>query len=102
MARYAFNEFWSFVAGWAILLDLLILIAISTLSIANYLAAFSGVLDDGLPELLIALAVLAGIVRYNLLGLAPRGRRTAILAIADLALVGLIVILGFALVFDPG
>ena len=29
MARYAFNEFWSFIAGWAILLDYLILIAIS-------------------------------------------------------------------------
>src|SRR5436190_21527156 len=31
MARYGFNEFVSFVAGWAILLDFLILIAISTL-----------------------------------------------------------------------
>ena len=30
MARYAFNELLSFVAGWAILLDFLILIAIST------------------------------------------------------------------------
>ena len=28
-ARYAFDEFWSFVAGWAILLDYLIVMAIS-------------------------------------------------------------------------
>src|ERR671916_3218211 len=27
-ARYAFNELWSFIAGWAILLDFLILIAV--------------------------------------------------------------------------
>ena len=27
-ARYAFNELWSFVAGWAILLDYVILIAV--------------------------------------------------------------------------
>ena len=29
IARYGFNELWSFVAGWAILLDYLILIAIT-------------------------------------------------------------------------
>src|SRR6187551_3008378 len=40
MARHAFNELVSFVAGWAILLDFLILIAISTLSIGHYLMAF--------------------------------------------------------------
>src|ERR671936_841586 len=48
MARYAFNEFWSFVAGWAILLDYLILIAICALSNGHYLAAFwSNLADDG-------------------------------------------------------
>ncbi len=41
-ARYAFNELWSFVAGWAILLDFLILIAITSLSATNYLATFWG------------------------------------------------------------
>ena len=41
-ARYAFNELWSFVAGWAILLDFLILIAIASLSATNYLATFWG------------------------------------------------------------
>src|ERR671936_1229675 len=48
MARYAFNELWSFVAGWAILLDYLILIAITSLSIGHYLSAFwSHLADDG-------------------------------------------------------
>ena len=37
LARYAFNELWSFVAGWAILLDYLIVIAISVFSISHYL-----------------------------------------------------------------
>ena len=41
-ARYAFNELWSFVAGWAMLLDFLILIAIASLSATNYLATFWG------------------------------------------------------------
>ena len=35
LARYAFNELWSFVAGWAILLDYLIVIAIATAAIAK-------------------------------------------------------------------
>jgi basic amino acid/polyamine antiporter, APA family len=102
MARYAFNELVSFVAGWAILLDFLILIAISTLSIGHYLMAFwSGFGDDGL-DLAIALLVLLGVARYNFLGRAPRGRRSVGLAIVDLALVLLIVVLGLTTSFDPG
>src|SRR5918996_2429582 len=87
MARYAFNELLSFVAGWAILLDFLILIAISTLSIGHYLTAFwSGFGDQG-GDLAIALFVLFLVARYNFLGKAPRGRRTIALSIVDLALV---------------
>ena len=40
MARYAFNELVSFIAGWAILLDYLILIAIARSRSAHYLTAF--------------------------------------------------------------
>jgi APA family basic amino acid/polyamine antiporter len=102
MARYGFNELLSFVAGWAILLDFLILIAISALSIGHYLAAFwSGLGDDGL-DLVIAGVVLVGVARYNFLGRAPRGRRSAALAVVDLALVLLIVVLGLATNFHPG
>ena len=37
-ARYAFNELVSFVAGWAILLDYVILIAVTAFTATNYLA----------------------------------------------------------------
>src|SRR5947208_5047637 len=101
MARYAFNEFWSFVAGWAILLDYLILIAISSLSIGNYLMAFWSHFADSGFDLAIAAVVLAAIARYNVMGRTPRGRRTAALAVLDLILVLLIVALGLALAFHP-
>jgi APA family basic amino acid/polyamine antiporter len=101
MARYAFNELLSFVAGWAILLDFLILIAISTLSIGHYLTAFSTEFGDDGITLAIALGVLFLVARYNYLGKAPRGRRTIALSIVDLALVLMIVGLGLATAFDP-
>jgi APA family basic amino acid/polyamine antiporter len=101
MARYGFNELLSFVAGWAILLDFLILIAISALSIGHYLAAFWSALNDAGVDLAIALLVLFGVARYNYLGLAPRGRRSAALAVIDLALVTLIVVIGLTTNFHP-
>ena len=42
IARYGFNELWSFVAGWAILLDYLILIAITAFATTDYAGRRSG------------------------------------------------------------
>ena len=42
IARYAFNELWSFVAGWAILLDYLILIALCAFATTDYLGGVLG------------------------------------------------------------
>jgi APA family basic amino acid/polyamine antiporter len=101
MARFAFNEVLSFVAGWAILLDFLILIAISTLSIGHYLGAFWTGFDDRGSTLAIGLFVLLLVARYNFLGKAPRGRRTITLSLVDMSLVLMIVGLGVATAFDP-
>ena len=46
-ARYAFDEFWSFVAGWAILLDYLIVMAMGAVVISEYLSVFWNELDEG-------------------------------------------------------
>src|ERR671930_2113876 len=54
-ARYAFNELLSFVAGWMILLDYIILIAVTSFSAANYIGgAFWSPLAQGLPEFALA------------------------------------------------
>ena len=77
LARYAFNELWSFVAGWAILLDYLILIAITAFATTDYLALFWGELAHGAPELLLASAVIVYVAWVNMrgAGLAPLGAR---------------------------
>ena len=50
LARYGFNELWSFVAGWAILLDYLILIAITAFGTTDYAALFWDELAHGAPR----------------------------------------------------
>src|SRR6202044_3277966 len=46
-ARYAFNELVSFIAGWAIVLDYTILIAVTALTVPAYLAVFWPALGPG-------------------------------------------------------
>ena len=67
-ARYAFNELWSFIAGWAVLLDFLILIAVTAFVATNYVAAFWAPLGDGAPELAIALAIIGYVAVRNIRG----------------------------------
>jgi basic amino acid/polyamine antiporter, APA family len=58
LARYGFNELWSFIAGWAILLDYLILIAITAYGVTDYLTPFWGEFAHGAPQLLVALGII--------------------------------------------
>ena len=50
LARHAFNELVSFIAGWAILLDYLILIAVCAFATTDYAAVFWSQLDSGAPD----------------------------------------------------
>ena len=102
IARYAFNELWSFVAGWAILLDYLILIALCAFATTDYLAVFWGELSEGAPELGFAFAVIGYVALVNVRGAGSRRwERAAIVVFADLALQLLLVLLGLALLLEP-
>src|SRR3954447_9177459 len=86
-ARYAFNELWSFVAGWAILLDFLILVAVTSLSATNYLAASGGALGQGAGEMVAPPAIIIYVAVRNVRGFGPGGgSRIARLVVADIAL----------------
>ena len=102
IARYAFNELWSFVAGWAICLDYLILIALTAYATTNYVAVFWSPFDSGAPEFLLATAVVVAVAVVNVRGSAPRRfQRAALLVLADLVLQLVVVAFGLALVFEP-
>jgi len=101
-ARYAFNELVSFIAGWAILLDYVILIAVTAYSATQYLKTFWSPLGGHLESLALALAFIALVVLGNIRGFGGRrARRVGILVAGDLALQAFIVVLGLALFFDP-
>lgn len=102
-ARYAFNELWSFVAGWAILLDFLILVAVTALAATNYLAVFWEPLGGGAVEAVACVAIIGYVAIRNIRGFsASRARRVGALVIGDLALQAFIVVLGLILFLQPG
>ena len=101
-ARYAFNELLSFVAGWAILLDYVILIAVTAYSATQYLQVFWGRLGESNEALGLALAFIALVVLLNIRGFgARRARRVGILLAGDIAVQAFIVVIGMILVFNP-
>jgi basic amino acid/polyamine antiporter, APA family len=101
-ARYAFNELVSFIAGWAILLDYVILIAVTAYSATQYLKVFWSPLGNRGAALGLALAFIALVVVSNIRGFGGRrARRVGILLAGDLLLQGFIVVLGLVLFFNP-
>jgi basic amino acid/polyamine antiporter, APA family len=86
-ARYAFNELWSFVAGWAVILDYLILIALCAVTATNYAATFWSPLGGGgAVETLVAAGLVLGVAAANLRGLTIR-RLNQLVIVAGLVLV---------------
>ncbi|HEX8049866.1 MAG TPA: APC family permease, partial [Solirubrobacterales bacterium] len=102
-ARHAFNELVAFIAGWAILIDYLIVIALASLSVPHYLAPVSG--DFGRPgwEIGMGVAVIAVICVLNILNITGRERQRPLvfLALADLGLQLLIIVVGLFVVMEP-
>jgi APA family basic amino acid/polyamine antiporter len=102
IARFGFNELWSFVAGWAIMLDYLILIAITAFATTDYMGVFWDEFAAGAPELGLAIGVILYVAWVNTRGAGSRRwERAAFVVVADLALQLLVVVLGLALLFEP-
>ena len=64
----------SFIAGWAILLDYTILIAVTAFSATNYLAVFHREFGSGSQELVLSLAIVGYVVVRNIRGFSRDAR----------------------------
>jgi APA family basic amino acid/polyamine antiporter len=101
-SRYAFNELVSFISGWAVVLDYVILVAVTSVAATNYAATFWSPLGHGAVEVILALGIISSAVVSNVMGIPVRALQArATLATADLVLQALLVLLGLVLVFNP-
>jgi APA family basic amino acid/polyamine antiporter len=101
--RYAFNELWSFIAGWAIILDYLIVMAIAAIAITKYLTAFWGETDDAALQIALIAAAFAFVAWQNVRGLSA----ASISFVRQSSLIGIVVLVGVAAIalsqsFDVG
>jgi basic amino acid/polyamine antiporter, APA family len=99
--RRAFNEFVSFGAGWALMLDYIVTIAISAFFVPNYLAVFWPLLRTWPYNTIGGIVVILSLVVINVIGIKEAARLNIILAVADLATQVLIMVIGLLLLFAP-
>jgi basic amino acid/polyamine antiporter, APA family len=102
-ARHAFNELIAFIAGWAILIDYLIVAALAAISVPHYLEPISSDLSKAGWEIGIAGLVIVAACALNVAGVTGRGReRTlSVLALADIALQVAVIVVGALAVLHP-
>jgi len=100
-ARRAFNELVSFVAGWALMLDYIVTIAISAFFVPHYLAVFWPVLKVFPYNVLGGVAVIVALVVLNVIGIKEAAGVNILLAVLDLATQVLIMVLGVVLLLQP-
>jgi APA family basic amino acid/polyamine antiporter len=102
-ARHAFNELIAFIAGWAILIDYLIVIALAALSVPHYLEPVSADFAQPGWEIGLGAAVIVAISALNILNVTGRERQGSLtlLALADLGLQLAVIGVGALVVMQP-
>jgi APA family basic amino acid/polyamine antiporter len=100
-ARHAFNELVSFEAAWAQMLNYIATIAVSAFFVPHYLSVFWSPLRQNPWDIVVGIAVIAGLVVLNIVGVQESAKVNVILAVTDFGTQLLLVLLGFVLVFSP-
>jgi basic amino acid/polyamine antiporter, APA family len=99
-ARHAFNELVSFGAAWAQMLNYVITVAISAFFVPHYLSIFWEPLKTNPWDIIGGAAVILILVAINIVGIKEAAGLNVFLAVVDFATQLLLVIIGFAIVFD--
>jgi APA family basic amino acid/polyamine antiporter len=99
-ARHAFNELVSFGAAWAQMLNYIITIAISAFFVPHYLSIFWSPLRSNPWDIVGGAVVVVLLVLLNIVGIREAARLNILLAVLDFATQLLLVVVGFALIFN--
>src|SRR2546426_9756543 len=100
-ARHAFNEFVSFGAAWAQMLNYVITVAISVIFVPHYLAIFWEPLRTTPWDVIVGIIFTWLLVGLNVVGIQEAAKLNILLAVLDFATQLLLVALGFVLIFHP-
>jgi APA family basic amino acid/polyamine antiporter len=101
-ARHAFNEFWSFFAAWAQMLNYTITIAISAFFVPHYLGGlFWEPLRHGPGDVVFAIGLIGLLSVVNVRGVKESAGVNVGLALVDFLTQLLLVAAGLVLVFSP-
>jgi basic amino acid/polyamine antiporter, APA family len=100
-ARHAFNEFVSFGAAWAQMLNYVVTIAISAFFVPHYLSIFWEPLKTNPWDIIGGTIVIVFLVLLNIVGIKEAAGLNIFLAVIDFGTQLLLVIIGFVLIFDP-
>jgi APA family basic amino acid/polyamine antiporter len=102
-ARHAFNELVSFIAGWAILIDYIIIISFASISVAHYIGPIWGGFTHGWAEIVVAAGVIALAAAINIGGFTRyvRQRPLIFIAVADVVLQAGVIVAGALVAFHP-
>ena len=101
--RRAYNDVYGFLTGWALFLDYLIVIALSTVFLPHYLGTALGIeaLRDSPWDIVVAVTVILSIAAVRLVRRSQLHSAGLVVAGLDLATQLLLVLLGAALLVSP-
>lgn len=93
-ARHAFNDLISFIAGWGLLLDYIVTIAIAAFTIGPYLMSFFPVLKDADVQILFTIGLIVLILAMNIIGVKQSTRTSLLLMLFTVITQSLIILIG--------
>jgi basic amino acid/polyamine antiporter, APA family len=100
-SRRAFNEFWSFFAGWGQMLTYIITVSISAFFVPHYLGVFWEPLGESPADIVAGIFVVVLLAGLNIVGVRESAGVNVFFAVADFLTQVLLVVIGVVLVLDP-
>jgi len=99
--RRALNELVSFGAGWALMLDYIVTVAISAYFVPNYLSVFWPILKTFPYNSIGGIVTILALVAINVVGVKEAARLNIVLALLDLGTQILLMVVGVVLLLEP-
>lgn len=99
-ARYAFNDLISFIAGWGLLLDYIVTIAISTFAVGPYLSHFFADLNQTPVQIGFAVTLVTLLCAMNIIGVKQSTRISLILTTLAVMVQAVIIVIGISTVLN--